>query len=202
MEAIRQLGAMVSPVMPVKGREILAQIGVAPPPLDEEPAWPVEWGGLEPGTAVPKPSPIFPRIDKKAVAGIKERLGVDRALGEAEPHKEEKKPADGLISIDEFSGVDLRIGLVLSAEPVPKTDKLLKISVDLGEESPRTLVAGIAKSYSPGDLEGRRIVVVANLKPAKLRGIESRGMLLAATTDGVPRIITVDGESPPGTKIS
>jgi methionyl-tRNA synthetase len=193
-EAIRQLGVMVSPVMPEKGPEILAQLGLPP-----DATWPREWGELPPGLALPPPSPVFPRIDKKTVPGIRERLGVDEALAESE---QRKPPADGLISIDEFGTVDLLVGLVLGAEPVPKTDKLLKITVDLGEDQPRTLVAGIAQAYPGNSLEGKRIVVVANLRPAKLRGIESRGMLLAATFDDLPRIITVDGNAPPGTKIS
>jgi methionyl-tRNA synthetase len=204
-EAIRQLGHMITPVMPEKGRQILTQLGLEAPDMGTEPAWPSDWGEIEPGTALPPASPIFPRIDKKSIPGIRTRLGVDSAMAEGEEKKQpaKKEPAgDGLIPIDHFGTVDLRVGIVLEAEPVPKTDKLLKISVDLGEDAPRTLVAGIAKAYAPGDLVGKRIIVVANLKPAKLRGITSRGMLLAATYDGLPRVLTVDGEAPPGTKIS
>jgi methionyl-tRNA synthetase len=197
-ESIRQLAHMLSPVMPEKGREILSQLGL-PHPVDEPP-WPSAWGELPPGIEVPPARPVFPRIDQKSIPAIRERLGVDRAMEEAPSAA--KEPPSGLVSIDAFSAVHLRIALVLAAERVPKTDKLMKLEVDVGEDAPRTIVAGIAAAYAPGDLVGRRIVVVANLEPAKLRGIESRGMLLAATFDGLPRVLTVDGDAPPGTKVS
>jgi len=200
VEAIRQLAHMLAPVMPEKSLEILAQIGLEPPPPSVEPPWPSRWGEIEPGLSIPAPRPVFPRIDRKAVPSIRERLGVDSALSEASP--EPAREADGLISIEEFGTTDLRIGLVLEAEPVPKTSKLLRLGVDLGEEAPRTIVAGIAEVYKGPDLVGKRIVVVANLRPAKLRGIESRGMLLAASVGGKPRILTVDGDAAPGTRVT
>jgi len=109
-----------------------------------------------------------------------------------------------IITIDDFAKIDLRVAVVLAAERVPKTDKLLKLDLDLGDEQ-RTIVSGIAQFYEPEALVGRRIVVVANLKPAKLRGVESRGMLLAAggRAEGEDLgLITLDKEIPPGTRVS
>ena len=98
-------------------------------------------------------------------------------------------PAEGLLDISEFAKLDLRVAEVLSAEPVEGADKLLKLKINLGTES-RQIVAGIARHYTPEELVGKRIVVVANLKPAKLRGVESNGMLLAASDENTISILT------------
>ena len=108
---------------------------------------------------------------------------------------------DDTISIDQFADVKLVVGIIREAERVPKSKKLVKVMVDLGEPELRQLVAGIAEQYEPDALVGRRIVVVANLKPAKLMGVESRGMLLAASVDGKPFLLSVDDEVPPGTEV-
>ena len=104
------------------------------------------------------------------------------------------------INFEEFQKIDLRIGKIIEAEKIEGTDKLLKLKVDLGEEE-RQLVAGIAKFYQPEDLIGKEIVVVANLEPKILRGVESQGMLLAADVEGKPVLLKPDQEVPPGTKI-
>jgi methionyl-tRNA synthetase len=110
-------------------------------------------------------------------------------------------PADERIGYEDFSRVQLKVAKVLTAERVPKSKKLLKLWVDLGAEQ-RTIVAGIAEAYEPESLVGRHIVIVANLKPAKLMGIESNGMVLAASTDdGKPLLLAVDGEPIPGMKV-
>jgi methionyl-tRNA synthetase len=113
--------------------------------------------------------------------------------------KPEPKP-DPKISIDKFFETQLRVAKVISAERIENADKLLKLQVDLGEEQ-RQLVAGIALAYEPEALVGKRIIVVANLKPAKLRGVESQGMLLAADLDGRPVLATFDEEIAPGTPV-
>jgi methionyl-tRNA synthetase len=95
-----------------------------------------------------------------------------------------QKPTEGVISIDDFAKVDLRVAQVLSAEPVKGADKLLHLKVDAGEGQPRTIVAGIAAAYKPEELVGRKVVIVANLQPRKLRGIESNGMIVAASLEG------------------
>jgi methionyl-tRNA synthetase len=107
-----------------------------------------------------------------------------------------------VIAIDDFARVQLRCAKVLVCERHPNAEKLLRLEVDLGGET-RQLVAGIASAYRPEELVGRTIIVVANLKPAKLRGLESQGMLLAATgPDGLPHVLGPDGEVPPGSKVS
>jgi len=116
------------------------------------------------------------------------------------PVEKPEKPADPKIGIDKFLEVDLRVARVLSVERIEGADKLLKLQVDLGTEQ-RQLVAGIALAYEPEALVGRRIVVVANLKPARLRGVESQGMLLAADLDGKPILATFDEDVPPGTQV-
>lgn len=106
-----------------------------------------------------------------------------------------------LMSIDEFARIDLRVAKVLEAERVPGTDRLMKLQIDIGSER-RQLVAGIAEAYEPDALVGKTIVVVANLKPARLRGVESQGMLLAATPEGgKPILATFETEVPPGAKV-
>ena len=104
------------------------------------------------------------------------------------------------INFEEFQKIDLRIGKIIEAEKIEGADKLLKLKVDLGKEE-RQLVAGIAKFYQPEDLIGKEIVVVANLEPKTLRGVESQGMLLAADVEGKPVLLKPDQEVPPGTKI-
>jgi methionyl-tRNA synthetase len=123
----------------------------------------------------------------------------------AEPAAEATAAAaavDGIIQYDDFAKVELKVGLVKSAEPVPKADKLLKLAVDVGEPEPRTIVAGIALAYpEPQLLVGRRIVVVANLAPRPLRGITSQGMLLAAGEAPNLQLVTVGEAIAPGTRV-
>jgi methionyl-tRNA synthetase len=123
---------------------------------------------------------------------------------EKTPASEPETPPEGsaLITIDHLAEVQLRAGVVRQAERIPKSRKLLRLMVDLGEAEPRQIVAGIAERYEPEDLVGRRIVVVANLKPVKLMGVESRGMVLAATDgEGRPYLLSPDGEVPPGAEV-
>ena len=111
---------------------------------------------------------------------------------------------DAIVTIDDFAKLDLRVALVTAVERVPKTEKLLKLSLDLGTER-RTIVSGIAQFYDAEQLVGKRIVIIANLKPAKIRGVESRGMLLAAGGRGEGEalgVVTLDREIPPGTRVS
>ena len=105
------------------------------------------------------------------------------------------------ISIEEFGRLDIRVGRVLKAERVPRTRKLIRLEVDIGEESPRQLIAGIAGFYEPDELVGMNIIVLANLRPKKIMGMESKGMLLAADVDGRPVLLTVAEDVPPGTKV-
>jgi methionyl-tRNA synthetase len=177
--------------MPRVAPQVLAAIGVPTPP-DSFDA--LRWGGLPTSVEIPAPAPLFPRIDKAAY------------LGEA---KEKEKtmetttaaPETPRISVDQFFQAELKVATVLAAEPVPKSNKLLKITADLGEGAPRTIVAGIALAYKPEDLVGKQVVVVANLQPAKLMGVESNGMVLAASLDGKPVLLHPGTQVPNGTRV-
>ena len=189
-EALRIVATGLLPVMPGAARRVLQAIGISEPPTD---AAALAWGGTPTGVELPAVEPLFPRIDKKeffagAVAG-----------DESAPPTGERKMSS-IISIDQFFQTDLRIATVTAAEPIPKSDKLLKLTVDLGEES-RVMVAGIAREYSPDDLVGRQVVVVANLEPAKLMGVQSEGMVLAASDDGRPILLHPGSPVPNGIRI-
>jgi methionyl-tRNA synthetase len=133
-------------------------------------------------------SPIFPRIEKKEGTA-------ETSVGPTLPVNE-----SNLVSIEDFQKLGLRVGHVKSAEKVQGSKKLIKMQVDLGNEI-RTLVAGIAEAYSPEELVGRQLIVVTNLKPARLMGIESKGMILAASIDGKPVLASVEKSVPPGTLV-
>ena len=117
------------------------------------------------------------------------------------PRGDAQAEATGLISIDTFAQIDLRVGQVVRAERVPNADKLLRLEVDLAEPEPRQLLAGVAEWYAPEGLVGQKILVVANLQPRRMRGLESRGMLLAASDDGRPLLATVPPETPNGSRL-
>jgi methionyl-tRNA synthetase len=161
-------------------------------------AFPRPAGGLRAG------SPLFPRLDRKkalarlaepepAEAAQEEKTVIDKPSAETPGH-------EGLLSIEQFMGVDLRTARVLECERVEGTDKLLRLVVDIGSER-RQLVAGVAQVYSPQEMIGRSIVVVANLKPAKVRGVQSQGMLLAADSGDGPRLVEVPEAVAPGTRV-
>ena len=153
---------------------------------------------------------LFPRIDVKkemeALAALNPKKDAPKAEKKPEAKPEEKAAQDeaeqGLIGIEDFAKVQLKVAKVTAAEAVKRSDKLLKLTVQCGGQT-RTVVSGIAKHYAPEDLVGKTVVLVANLKPAKLKGIVSEGMLLAAADDekGLLRLLTVDGDIPDGTEI-
>ena len=137
-----------------------------------------------------KLSAVFPRIDitpaieKMGELELKEKARQAALLGKAPAVEAAAPAASAQITIDDFTKVDLRVGQVLSAEPVKGSDKLLHMKIDIGEPKPRTIVAGIAEAYQPEQLLGRKVVIVANLAPRKLKGIESHGMIVAASLEG------------------
>jgi len=122
-------------------------------------------------------------------------------IEENKMEENEIKEESGVVDYDTFSKLDIRVGTVISAEKVEKADKLLKLQIDLGEETPRQVVAGIALKYKPEEMVGKRMIVLANLEPRKIRGIESRGMILAATADNLPIALTTDEPVPSGAKV-
>jgi methionyl-tRNA synthetase len=192
LEGLRIASILAEPFMPAIAAALRKQLGAEDLPLDLLQA--TRWGGLPAGTRLGDAKPLFPRVDIKAYLKEIEVENETRAAAEA-------AAGEDLISIDDFASVKLKVGLIKQAERVPKSKKLMKIMVDVGEGEPRQLVAGIAERYEAEALVGRRIVVVANLQPAKLMGVESRGMLLAASVDGEPFLLSVNDEVPPGTGV-
>jgi len=202
LETLRFIGTLLIPFMPSAAEEILDRIGVradfSKKRLDELDSW----GGLPPGAPVMVGESLFPRIDaKKALAADQEK-----PKKEKQEKKKKKKKADTpmeLLEFDDFKKVELAVGLVTDAVPIEKSKKLLKLTVDLGEKSPRTVVAGIAEFYSIDEIVGKRIVVVANLKPATLMGVTSQGMLLAVQDKDIGMsLVTVDKDAAPGGRLS
>ncbi len=186
-EALRLVCGWLYPVMPPSMEKIWAQLGM-PAPLGGVRADDLVWGRLAGGQKTLKPEAVFPRIESKpAIARMQELEIVEIARQNALLGKKTEptaEPATPTISIDDFAKVDLRVGLVMSAEAVKGSDKLLHLKVDLGEPEPRTIVAGIALAYRPEQMLGRKVVIVANLAPRKLKGIPSQGMIVAASHEG------------------
>jgi methionyl-tRNA synthetase len=196
-EVLRVVAALIEPVMPGTAGRIRQMLGI-----DAQDWLSLPEARLKPGTRLGAVEPLFPRIDK-TVEELRQMADQDTAPKNPEPRTENPEPAappsDGRISIDEFMKIELRTAKVLAAEAVPKSKKLIKLLVDLGTEQ-RTILAGIAEAYQPDSLVGRTIVIVANLKPAKLMGIESNGMVLAASSEGgAPVLVAVDAE--PGWRV-
>ena len=188
-EALRILCAWTYPVMPNSARNIWIQLGMKAP-IESVTFADLHWGKLPAGQKIGSIAAVFPRLDASAIAKM-ETLEVQEKARQAElfgaprrPPVPSATPDAAKISIDDFVKVDLRVGQVVSAERVKGADKLLHMKVDIGEEQPRTIVAGIAESYPPEAMLGRKVVIVANLQPRKLRGIESNGMIVAASLEG------------------
>jgi methionyl-tRNA synthetase len=189
-EALRIATVLLSPVLPESTPKIWTQLGMSEP-LESMRLDTLAWGQLPAGQKIGEVSGVFPRIEaKEAIAKMKEleiRVTEEQnvMLGKApKPEAAAAAPVSDRISIDDFAKVDMRVGQVLSAESVKGADKLLHLKVDIGEPSPRTIVAGIAEAYPPAQLIGRKVVIVANLQPRKLRGIESNGMIVAGSIEG------------------
>ena len=147
---------------------------------------------LKSGVKLPDSKSIFPRLDEKEM--------LEKISSTINPPKEEKKDEKPLIDFSVFEQVEIKAGKILEAENVKKSEKLLKLKVDVGDGG-RTIVAGIAKSYNPDDLKGKTIAVIANLKPAKLMGIESQGMVLAAFDGERHNVMILPDSVPAGTRI-
>ena len=199
-EALRIATALSHPVIPDATAKIWAQMGLGD--IKKLDLTKLAWGQLPLGTRLGEVSPVFPRADKSAIERMQkmedQQRGpiVEPVVGDdkqAAPPPTPVKPAaqapaaatanDGKITIDDFAKVDLRVGLVKVAERVPKSDKLLRLEVDIGTEV-RQVLAGIAEAYAPETLVGRKVVIVANLAPRKMRGLESNGMIVAASLEG------------------
>jgi methionyl-tRNA synthetase len=208
VETLRWLAIQLYPVIPEAAKQLYSQIGLTGDISLVDPTI-IKWGDLRPGTPIGDPAAIFPRIDKnKVMSDINinsERTSSSGAETFRKPDAAAKpvtetstgpadatKSEDQYITIDDFAKVELRVGEIKVAERVPNADKLLRFEIDLGEEKPRQILAALAEYYEPEKLLGRKVVVVANLKPRKMRGLESQGMICAAslTQNDTPAIAT------------
>lgn len=232
VESLRWLCVLLYPVMPEAAQKIYEQIGLTGQLAAMDPTTLV-WGTLQEGTRVGEVKPLFPRLDKqKIMADIEKETthsgthateadAVAGASGAADtkpaaPPMQGATEADAVaggqteaqaeasfIEIGDFAKVEMRVGEILTAERVPKSDKLLRFTVDLGEAEPRQILAGIAEHYEPEKMIGRKVAVVSNLKPRKLRGFESQGMILAASVgeEGKPVVATFTEDVPNGARL-
>lgn len=216
-EAVRIITALVSPVIPESAAKIWAQLGFTTP-LDTVRTTDLAWGQLKEGQSIHNPGGVFPRADLKLMteqmkegeaaelARQKELLG--QAPAPVAPAPVVPAMAEGVspiapeITIDDFIKIDLRVGLIKTAEKVKGADKLLHLSIDIGEPEPRSIVAGIALAYQPEQLVNRKVVIVANLAPRKLRGLTSQGMIVAGSLEGgSPALASFIEEVPIGARL-
>ena len=198
IESIRIAAVLLSSYMPETSEKILDELSTSQ--RDAESL--KEFGMLECGRTVDsKPEILFARIDMKE---FMEKLEADKKAqekAEVKAAKEDKKDVKEEISIEDFTKVELKVGTIISAEKHPKADRLLVEQIDLGNET-RQIVSGIAKSFKPEEVIGKKVVVVTNLKPVKLRGVESQGMILCASTEDDLDIVSIAKDLPNGTKVS
>jgi methionyl-tRNA synthetase len=190
LEGLRIISGLIYPVMPDTAAKMQKHLGLDPETsfylLDQLKTW----KSIKPGTRLPKTTVLFPRVDPV------EKVA-DPVVGrQATVNRPEIKPE---ITLEEFGKIDLRVATVVHAERIPRAKKILKLEVDLGQQ--RTIVAGIAQNYIPEDLVGKQVIIVANLKPAKLMGIVSNGMLIAAVDDSGPTLAALDKHVDPGTPL-
>jgi methionyl-tRNA synthetase len=214
-QSLRHVVALAYPVIPHASKKIWVQLGersdIASYDLRN-----LKWGELKPGAYVGEPEPLFPRAEKKEMserieamedeirnpAGTPAASSASSAPGAPAAAAAPAPAADAKISIEDFLKVQMRVGIVKSAERIQGADKILKLMVDIGDEV-RQIVAGLAVSYSPEELVGKKVVVVVNLAPRKLRGVESNGMIVAASVgpEGKPVLATFTEEAPAGAKL-
>ena len=193
LQGLRKIALFLWPVMPSSAESLLTQVGdeldLSKVDLDQETAY---WSGLPAGTLVAKKSNLFPRRDLV----LEQESSLQTA---AQPAKRGRKPA---VEFEDFQKLDLVTGRVLEAEKVKGADRLLKLNVDIGEQSPRQIVAGLAEFFEPGDLKQREVVVLANLAPKKIRGVESHGMILAVSGKETMALLSTSSKTPPGSRVS
>ncbi len=190
LEGLRIVSGLIFPAMPDTARTMQKHLGLDPDAEFYTLNLLRTWDIIKPGSVLPKVVTLFPRIDYEKV--LEERAKADAAV-------ESDTKAKAEISMEDLAKVDLRVATVVKAEKIPRAKKLLKLEVDMGEI--RTIVAGIANDYEPDELVGKQVVVVANLKPAKLMGTLSNGMVLAAVEDGKCSVATLDRKTKPGTAL-
>ena len=191
LEGLRIISGLIYPVMPDTAATMQKHLGFSGADEFYKLDRITTWGGLTPGIGLKKSVSLFPRVD------LKDKKRQNQTTTEEKTMTVPIKPE---ITIDDFAKIDLRVGTVVSAQAVPRARKLLQLEVDLGEK--RTIVSGIAGSYDPDTLVGKQVIIVANLKPAKLMGVLSKGMLIAATDESGVTVATLDKSVTPGTPLS
>ena len=212
-EVLRIATVLLYPVMPSSCEKIWAQLGYDAATLEGMKLAELKWGGLAGGRKIGTPAAVFPRIEAKTAIERMRELEVKETARQAalmgkkpeEPSQarpEGARPVPQHITIDDFAKVDMRVGLVKSAALVKGANKLVHMMIDIGEAEPRSIVAGIAEAYQPGQLVGRKLCVVANLEPRQLRGIPSNGMIVAASLeDGLPVLAGFLEDVPVGARL-
>lgn len=193
-ETVRIIALLLGPIIPAGAGQILRQLGERKS-LEKQNLLALNWGGLKVGSKLGKVQAIYPRLDLAQFQPVREESGTPEAAPADPPSTPQQ------ISIEDFARVEMRVGRIVEAERVPGSSKLLKLQVDIGEEI-RQVVAGIGKAYDPEALPGRFVVVVTNLKPAKLMGVESNGMIVAASEEGRPVLVTVAEPVALGSRLS
>ncbi len=210
-EVLRIATVLLYPIIPVSSEKIWEQLGYPAGTLEDYKLADLKWGGLTVGQKIGTPVAVFPRIEAKPAIEtmreleVKETIRQAALMGktiEAAPVADVAEEASKYITIDDFSKVEIRVGLVKSAQQVKGADKLVHMMVDIGEPEPRSIVAGIALAYNPEQLVGRKVCIVANLQPRKLRGIPSQGMVMAASLeDGLPVLASFLEDVPVGARL-
>ncbi len=208
-EVLRIATVLLYPVVPASCEKIWEQLGYPAGSLENTKLADLAWGGLPVGQHIGAPVAVFPRIEAKPAIESMRELEVKETARQAAlmgrsvaPAAEAPAEASNYITIDDFSKVEMRVGLVQSAEAVKGSDKLVHMMVDIGESTPRSIVAGIALAYKPEQLVGRKVCIVANLQPRKLRGIPSQGMVMAASLEGgTPALASFLEEVPVGARL-
>ncbi len=207
-EVLRIAAALVHPVLPQTTEKIWSILGQTGE-LSRFPLAELAWGGLKPGTEIAETEALYPRLDvEKSVKKMHEleQEALEQqaeTMGKPAPAAAPKITIDTPeIQIDDFFKVDMRVGLVVEARKHPDADKLLHLTIDIGEEQPRSICAGITGVYEPEKLVGRKVAIVANLKPRKMRGIESQGMIIAASGDDRhPHLVSFLENAPVGARL-
>ncbi len=204
-ETLRLLTLLLQPVMPGTCRKMAEGLGLEEnSPLVTDLAENGAWGMLEPGTSLQKIDALFPRVDTKKKKEPVKQESKKKNKEKKGKNKQKTESIEGVITFDQFQKVELRVAEIITAEPVKKSDRLLKLTVKAPEE--RVIVAGIAEYYKPEDLPGMLVLIVANLQPVKLMGVESQGMVLAAKVEeeGTTRLVlsTVSAPVPPGAEVA
>ena len=206
LDHMRAIALHLWPIMPAKAAAMLEQLGqpLGPdgPPVGILTKNLHAEAPLIPGTAVAPASNLFPRIELEEAPAPEPKQAPAKSAAPAVPAPPSMEDTPGIIEFSDFQKLDLRVGTVVTCEPHPNADKLLRVMVDLGEPEPRQILAGIAEFFSPESLVGKQVVIVANLAPRKMRGLESHGMILAVRKEAGLELLAVTGEVQPGSKVS